>query len=318
MSARNICFTLLNFTTAEVDSMAHWFETTASYLIYGKEYCPSTMTSHLQGYVEFRNSMRFETIRKYWKGRLHMEERRGTALQASDYCKKDGDFTIFGSISNQGKRSDLNEVGLMLINGVSMDSIARDVPGTFIRFHKGLQALRNCTRFQDRTEAPTAIWNWGKTGTGKTHEPTSLGKSFYIKDGTCWWDGYEGQEVIVIDDFDGHWPFRDFLRLLDKHPYQGQVKGGYVKINSPLIYITCEFPPDEFWQDNTLAQVTRRFTKINHCKARFSEKLAAAEVVGNTSHPSDAKKEEVDLTKTQKIRQQLDFIMSNIPKSPLK
>jgi len=51
------------------------------------------------------------------------------------------------------------------------------------------------------------------------------------------------------------------LRLLDKYPYQGQIKGGYVKINSNII-ITCEFPPEYFWKGNELAQITRRINKI--------------------------------------------------------
>jgi len=52
------------------------------------------------------------------------------------------------------------------------------------------------------------------------------------------------------------------LKLCDRYKYSGQVKGGFVKINSPFIFITCEFPPSHFWIGNTLTQVLRRADKI--------------------------------------------------------
>lgn len=130
---------------------------------------------------------------------------------------------------------------------------------------------------KDRSEPPKVIWLWGKSGTGKTRRAVETCKTFYIKDGTQWWDGYEQQEAIIIDDFDGKWPFRDLLRLLDRYPYQGQFKGGYVKINSPYIFITCEYHPSYFWEGNELKQITRRVAEV-------------AEVDGNTnaSTPPDS------------------------------
>ena len=47
------------------------------------------------------------------------------------------------------------------------------------------------------------------------------GRTTDIKDGTQWWYQYEGQEAVVIDDFDKKWPFRDLLRPLDRYPNQG-------------------------------------------------------------------------------------------------
>jgi hypothetical protein len=69
----------------------------------------------------------------------------------------------------------------------------------------------------------------------------------------------------VIDDFDGKWPYRDLLRLLDRYVYQGQIKGGYVHINSDYIIITCEHRPEEYWSGNELTQVRRRLDCVHEC-----------------------------------------------------
>lgn len=101
-----------------------------------------------------------------------------------------------------------------------------------------------------------------------------------------WWDGYEQQEAIIIDDFDGKWPYRDLLRLLDRYPYQGQYKGGYVKINSPYIYITCEYSPSFFWRGNEFAQIHRRLSEIKHLGPTGATNVTdVTEVAGNTGQP---------------------------------
>lgn len=184
-------------------------------------------------------------------------------MEASDYCKKCGDWWEVGELPAQGKRSDLVAVAELVRSGVSLVEVAEEVPGMFVRYSKGLTLLKMIL-MKDRTEMPAVTWLWGPSGSGKSRYAVDLGFSFYIKDGTPWWDGYDGQKCIIIDDFDGKWPFRDFLRLLDRYPYQGQFKGGYVKINSPLIYITCEFPPDEIWKGTELKQVLRRIQRIRY------------------------------------------------------
>lgn len=170
----------------------------------------------------------------------------------------------YGEKPEQGRRTDLEEIATKAVSE-GLKKIADDHPAEFVRYHRGLKALID-SKLSHRTEKPKVLWLWGKSGTGKTKYAFDNYSEIYIKDGTPWWDGYEQQEVIVIDDFDGKWPFRDLLRLLDRYPYQGQVKGGYVKINSDII-ITCEFPPERCWAaGNTLEQVLRRIDEVIEMK----------------------------------------------------
>lgn len=255
--ARNWCFTLNNYIEDDIILMK---DIDYKYLVMGYEVGDSG-TPHIQGYIEFVNQRTLGGLKKINKN-IHWEIRRGTAKQASDYCKKTEKFEEFGKISRQGNRTDLDEIASR-IKEVSLKTIAEEYPIEYIKYNKGLTALKNVnTEYRDRNIKPNILWLWGKSGVGKTKYAFDNHVDVYIKDGTMWWDNYEQNECILIDDFDGKWPYRDLLRLLDRYPYQGQVKGGYTKINSPNIYITCEHSPEFFWHNNELKQILRRIDKV--------------------------------------------------------
>lgn len=262
MSARNICFTINN-PTEEDRAWVQGVE--CSYIVAGDEVGASG-TLHIQGYIEFKTPKRFTTLKNECT-RAHWEKRRGSAKQAADYCKKDGKFIERGTITKQGRRADLEDPVADVLAGVPMREIAAAHPIEYVKFHKGLERLQ-WRLAPDRNTPPEVVWLWGAAGTGKTRLACDC-DSFYIKDNTQWWDGYEFQRRIVIDDFDKDcWNFRNLLQLLDRYPYQGQTKGGYVKINSPEIYITCEFDGAHMWSiGNQQAQVLRRITRIIEVRA---------------------------------------------------
>lgn len=283
------CFTNFDLDVVYED----WNKMT--YLCYGEEICPTTKRKHHQGYVEFSSNMRLSALKKI-NNSIHWELRRGTQEQAIGYTKGGEAYkkpinTVWVEMgerksNNQGQRTDL----IVLRDGIK----AKKTDEALLNELTSLQSVKciNTVRgilMKHRTTKPKVIWRWGLSGLGKTRwiKDKHGEENCYIKDGTKWWEGYNQEEAIIIDDFDGKWPFRDFLRLLDYGRYQGEVKGGHVKINSPYIYITCEFPPEHFYEDltgigigmevggntrpllsqntdNTLKQVLRRIDEIHH------------------------------------------------------
>lgn len=263
-SFRNTCFTLNNWTEEEYEAIIQW---DCKYLIVGKE-VGKEGTPHLQGYVEWKSSKKFDTL-KNLNERIHWEERKGKSEQAATYCKKEGNFFEKGKLSKPGKRTDLEKIGDLIIEKTPMKEIALQNPAHFIRYHRGMKALAEILK-EDRKERPYVEWRWGSTGVGKTRYCVEKHKSYYIKDGTKWWDGYDQQEAIIIDDFAGM-DLREFLRLCDWYKYQGEVKTGYTKINSPFIYITCDKPPSHFWTGEELEQASRRIDLIVEVKKEAAE-----------------------------------------------
>lgn len=227
-------------------------------------------TEHIQALIYYANP---RTWPKKRYPRAHIEVTHDIEAGIK-YCSKTetrirGPYTS-GTKPEQGKRTDLEACAIAICNGSTIKEIAVTNPSLYVKYHKGLKALKEEIEDKERdiNNPPKVYWYWGGTGLGKTRTAIEKHVSYYIKDGTQWWNNYQRQDAIIIDDFDGKWPFRDLLRLLDRYPYQGQTKGGYININSPYIYITCEHHPKDIWkwdsESNMLGQILRRITEIKH------------------------------------------------------
>lgn len=267
--SRNWCFTINNFTDEEIIICD---EIECTYIIYGDEIGDSG-TPHLQGYLEFKDAKSLTSVRKLLGGRAHLETRRGSPIQASDYCKKQGNFFERGTMSNQGKRNDLEEIA-NLVKDEGIKGIIEKRPDAFIKYGRNIERLAEHL-YVPRTIKPKVVWLWGTTGSGKTKKATSSSDNYYIWNGTKWWNGYTQQNTVILDDYSwdkSEQAFRYLLRLLDGYSIQVETKGGMVYFNSPVIYITCEFPPhDIFPKGNTLNQVLRRIDEIEHLRDEIYE-----------------------------------------------
>lgn len=275
--ARGWCFTINNPT--DQDDQDINILTSAGrtiYTIIGREVGESG-TPHYQGYTYVQHAITMQTLSRTLR-RAHLQIARGTPEQNRVYCSKDRDFTEWGTCPRQGRRTDLEEVSKDIISkGLRIDEVISEFPHMVVKYPRGMTMLCDfVTLHRNENIAPSVLWLWGPTGVGKTrYGVDKYGvDNIYIKDGTQWWDGYKQQDCVIIDDFDGKWPYRDLLRLLDRYPYQGQIKGGYVKINSPCIIITCEHPPDFMYHGTQLEQIKRRISEIREMKS--------TEVAGNS------------------------------------
>lgn len=259
-------FTWNNYTEEDIEHLKQ--VKGVKYCLFGRE-VGKEGTPHLQGMIVFENPRSWDAVRTRIFKNNHIEVAKSMAA-LRQYCKKDGDIVEWGQQPEQGRRVDIEDMVEQVQQGAKAKDLWKRNPTLMTQYHRSFERCRY-DMLEDRTEAPKVHWFWGGTGTGKTRTAFESSESCYIKDGTKWWDGYFQQESIIIDDFDGQWPYRDLLRLLDRYPYSGQVKGGYVKVNSPNIYITCEHKPDHFWEDTELAQVLRRITEVRIFKRKEAE-----------------------------------------------
>ena len=63
-----------------------------------------------------------------------------------------------------------------------------------------------------------------------------------------WWDGYSGQDTVVLDDFkDYAMPLADLQRLLDWYPLWVEVKGGSVLMLAKRYVITANNSPSDWY-----------------------------------------------------------------------
>ncbi|KAM3726651.1 Replication-associated protein [Dirofilaria immitis] len=101
---------------------------------------------------------------------------------------------------------------------------------------------------------------FGDPGIGKTSFATKISKSFFTKTANTekWWDGYENQEVVILDDFYGWLSSAELFNLADSKPYYVQIKGGFIKFNSKVIVITSNKIPEHWWKRQTLLKYDMR------------------------------------------------------------
>jgi hypothetical protein len=64
---------------------------------------------------------------------------------------------------------------------------------------------------------------------------------------TKWWDGYEGQPNVVLDEFTGWLSIPYMLRLLDKYKFTVETKGGHINFIARTIYITSNTAPTTWY-----------------------------------------------------------------------
>lgn len=268
--ARTYCYTLNNYTLGECDNLE---KIPCYYNVYGRE-VGKEGTPHLQGFIMFKDAKSFLAVKKLLGDKYHIEKCKGSPISNYQYCTKDGNFVEINPENRpkgSGKRTDLDNVADAIKAGAKKKDICENYGSQFIKYHRGIEAMIN--EYQEhRSGAPTVIWYYGETGCGKTRLAVKTGNlhgSYFIKDNTKWWNGYDQQKVIIIDDFDAEeneMGFRNLLRLLDRYQFTGETKGGYVKINSGVIIITSDRNPELMYDKKKFDQLRRRINCLSEVK----------------------------------------------------
>lgn len=281
-SYKNCCFTLNNYTEEEYETIKNW---SCKYLVVGKE-VGENGTPHLQGYVEWKSSKLLSTL-KNLNNRIHWERRQGTALQASTYCKKDNDFIEIGTISSQGKRTDLIELKEKIFEGKAVDEVVLEDPHTYHLYGRTLNKIEELAlRKKFRTEQTIGEWYYGETGVGKSHkafEGFHPDTHYVYPYDNGWWDGYKGQDIVIINDFRGQISYGELLNLVDKWPHQVRRRNREpLPFISKKVIITSSIHPDMVYKnlskEDKLDQLYRRF-KIEEL---FNSNYGGSSARGNT------------------------------------
>lgn len=258
---RNLCFTLNNYTE---DELHHIECAPHKYLIIGKEVGESG-TPHLQGYIELEKRMRLRAVKKLLGPRTHFEARKGTAQQAADYCKKDKNYTESGTISQQGKRNDIEHYIVCIKADPKKRKleIMEEFPAVYSKYPKfcnEYRLLKQDWKILDYEETPN-LWVYGPVGTGKSRPFQELGDQVYRKMPNKWWDGYDGEHTVLIEDLEpAHRVLGYHIKIWgDRYPFIAEMKGYAHRIRPPRIVITSNFHPNEIWEGEVLNAVLRRF-----------------------------------------------------------
>lgn len=258
------------------------------YLITGEE-VSKTGTPHLQGFIKTIDSTTFKKISKMF-GNCHVEHARGTDEENDNYCRGIGKTAkehgkdpttedklfIIGEIeSHQGERNDIKKIKKAINDGENIKSVIQKYADTY-------QDIKYAESLLKYTEIPRVyakefkfIWIYGPTETGKTKyvlndrfkKEYDEGKIYMAMNNAKWWDGYEGQEILLIDDFrDNYCGFSNLLQICQPVEYRVEVKGGTRQLKAMTIIITSCYAPIEVYEGirEKRNQLYRRITELIH------------------------------------------------------
>nr|WAE42391.1 MAG: replication associated protein [Cressdnaviricota sp.] len=269
--SRNFIFTINNYTPEDEQSVA---DIECKWIIAGKEVAPTTGTPHLQCAIVVSSPTSIRALSKRLP-RAAIRVMDGTPEQSRTYCSKSDTAPYERGVcpisnvekGNKEKRRWADAFSAVQEN--RLDDVPKDILCTKLKsVEYAVQRVK-----QTKTDLSTLTewlheWRYGETGTGKSETARADNPGAYIKDPTKdWWDGYNGEEVVIIEDFDKYQVKQggDMKRWLDKYPFQAPIKGGYLLIRPKKIVVTSNYRVEEIWSDEqTVGPILRRVKVIHH------------------------------------------------------
>jgi len=256
---RGVCFTQNNWTPESYAALQAYAKDQCLYMILGKEKCPTTGTPHLQGFLYYENPRVYPNtkLRAISNG-AHDELMRGSPRQASEYCKKEGDFWEFGECPAQGARADWDAALAQLQDTKSVINVIDSQPH-LIPCIRALERYKQISQKGIHRDVKVIVLI-GPPGCGKTRHAWDKYPDLYSKPDGNWFDGYDGQDTLLLDDYYGHLPYAQLLKMCDRYPLLLPVKGGFIPATYTTIIITSNTRP-MFWYPGSVDAFNRRITE---------------------------------------------------------
>lgn len=222
-------------------------------------------TKHYQGVLYDRKKITCSALSKKMPGCGYLAPVINTD-KALSYCGKlesriDGPWTN-GRKPKQGERSDLLECKSIIDNGGGVDELFEQQFTNMVRYGRGLREYIEIKKGpRKRDEKPMVFIYIGDGGMGKTEAVKAEveewgGRTYWLTleggmHGKVWWGDqykhYDGEENVVIDEFEMQIRLSDFKRLLDSSPLEVPYKGGYTPFIAKRVWIISNYTIDTWY-----------------------------------------------------------------------
>lgn len=223
-------------------------------------------TLHLQFFMNFAQKARITKITKV-DPKVHCEPvvvNNG----ADTYCMKE-DTRVEGPWEFGTRPLKRNsKVDWDLIKASAKANQLDEIPGQiYVCHYQKLKAIaKDHMTFPPDTEHTKGIWIYGPSGVGKSRSARQQYPGSYPKLCNKWWDGYQGQKTVIMDDIGlEHECLGQQLKIWSDH-YSCllETKGGGLPANFDWFIVTSQYKIEEiFKEEKTQEALLRRF-KVHH------------------------------------------------------
>lgn len=227
---------------------------------------------HWQIFVAFVKQVRLGNVKRCFGESVHAEPTN--SQRAESYVWKQ-DTAVDGTRFELGRRKvqrsdpkDWDDIKEKAIRGL-LNEVPSDI---YVRYYHALKRISVDNARPDCRTVRCRVFV-GPTGCGKSHTAWhEAGLGAYPKDPlTKFWDGYQGHENVVIDEFRGIVGISHVLRWLDKFPMLVEIKGSSTVLKANNFWITSNLHPKLWYPelDNVTVDALLRRLEIIEMNTPF-------------------------------------------------
>lgn len=248
-------------------------------------------TPHTHIYVCYKNAVHFSTMKKRFE-QAHIETARGSSQENRDYIRKEGmyanspkketnhieTFEEYGEmpLDKTAKNETVSEQVLQMIQaGSSNAEILKKHPSCFMRLphiERTRQTLFE-EKYKNTFRNVKVHYIYGETGTGKTRdimEKYGYENVYKVTNYEHPFDSYNGEPVIMFDEFRSGILFSDFLQYTDGYPCRLPARYTDKIACYTEVYIISnislreQYPNIQLEQPQSWNALVRRISSITH------------------------------------------------------
>lgn len=259
-------------------------------------------TYHTHIYFVAKNGVMFDTVKNRFCG-AHIEECFGTHEENYNYVRKIGEkfaskketnlentFEEFGILPTDRKSGNslTEEIYEMIESGASNHDILSTYPNamrSIDTINKARQIIEE-EKVKNKFTPKDVHYLWGKTGTGKTRhvmEKFGYDKVYRVTNYEHPFDLYQGQKVILFDEFRSSLRIGDMLIYLDGYPFPLPCRYADKIALFDTVYIVSNIPIEQQYENvqreepETYKAFLRRVQEIREIKKEPAPIVSADE-----------------------------------------
>ena len=256
-------------------------------------------TLHTHVYIYRQGAIPFDRLKSLFPS-AHIEQARGTSAENRAYVLKDGEkfnkqsdghyyyvdssgkhhegtnysntFEEFGKLpdEHQGKSTAAETLIAMVQDGASNAEIVNALPSTYekISHIERVRSMYRDSQFADSWRDLSVSYIFGKSGSGKTRsvmDQYGYRNVYRVTDYKNPFDTYDGQDVILFEEFRSGLKHGDMLNYLDGYPLLLPCRYFNRQACYTKVFIISNIPPDAQYSgvdDESRAAFFRRIHKV--------------------------------------------------------